>query len=103
MIFRIWRGETVAAKADAYKEHLATEVFPRLAAMPGHKGAYLLRRDDGDKTEVLAVTLWDTMQAVRSFAGDAPEVAVVEPAAEAVLTAWDREVRHYEVVLSSGI
>lgn len=103
MIFRIWRGETVPENADAYREHLMTEVFPRLGAMPGHKGAYLLRRDDGEHAEVLAVTLWDSMEAVSRFAGDTPEVAVVEPAAEAVLTAWDHEVRHYDVVLSSGV
>jgi heme-degrading monooxygenase HmoA len=48
--------------------------------------------------EFVVITLWDSMQAVRAFAGDTPDVAVIEPAARAVLAAFDQFVRHYTVI-----
>jgi hypothetical protein len=57
----------------------------------------VLRRADGGRVEFLVMTLWDSMDAVRRFAGDNPEAAVVEPEARAVLSEYDNFVRHYEV------
>lgn len=103
MIVRIWRGRAAsAADAEAYRRHLAERVFPQLAALPGHRGAHLLRRSAPDAVEVLAVTLWESLEAVKAFAGPEPEVAVVEPAARAVLKEWDDFVHHYELVHSAN-
>jgi heme-degrading monooxygenase HmoA len=97
MIARLWRGVTDAAKAEAYRRHATATVFPALRNVPGHRDAYLLRRTTGGRTEFLAVTLWDSLDAIRAFAGADPERAVVEPEARAVLAEFDDVVRHYEV------
>jgi heme-degrading monooxygenase HmoA len=98
MIARVWRGVAhTAVDADAYRRHLTTKVLPSLTVIPGHRGARVLRRDDGGHVEFLVMTFWDSMDAVRRFAGEDPERAVVEPEARAVLAAYDEFVRHYEV------
>ncbi|MFZ5501011.1 MAG: antibiotic biosynthesis monooxygenase family protein [Candidatus Micrarchaeota archaeon] len=102
MIVRTWRGRAAnSGNADAYARHLEKSVFPKLGQIPGHRGAYLLRRDSDGGLEILVLTMWESMDAVRAFAGDHPETAVVEPAARAVLAEYDTTVNHYEVVLSS--
>ena len=97
MIARLWRGAAVAGNADAYERHATTKVFPALRDIAGHRGAYLLKRAVGGRTEFLAMTLWDSIDAIRAFAGADPEVAVVEPEAQAVLAEFDDFARHYEV------
>jgi heme-degrading monooxygenase HmoA len=97
MIVRIWRGQATSANADAYYQHVTTTVFPALTSIPGHQGAYLLRRETVGQIEFLAVTLWASQEAVRAFAGEDAEVAVVEPEARAVLSDFDEFVRHYEL------
>jgi heme-degrading monooxygenase HmoA len=85
--------------ADAYARHLGETVFPQLTSLPGHRGAQLLRRESDGGFEFLVLTAWESMKAVRGFAGDDPERAVVEPEARAVLSDFDESVRHYELVL----
>lgn len=97
MIARIWRGRATEGNADRYRRHATEHVFPSLTQLPGHQGAYLLTRKTGDEVEFLAVTLWDSLDSVKSFSGDDPEIAVVEPEARAVLSAFDDFARHYEV------
>jgi heme-degrading monooxygenase HmoA len=101
MIVRIWRGEATRDKADAYDRHLTHSVFPTLMALPGHIGAYLLRRNVGERVEFLAITIWESLDAIKLFAGENPDVAVVEPAARAVLAEFDSFVRHYDVAYGS--
>ena len=99
MIARLWRGvASSSAEAEAYQRHVTTNVFPQLAAIPGHRGARVLRRDDSGRVEFVVMTFWDSMEAIRKFAGDQPETAVVEPEARAVLADYDNFVRHYEIV-----
>jgi heme-degrading monooxygenase HmoA len=102
VIARVWRGCTTAENARAYGRHFTGRVRPELACIPGHRGALLLRRElaGAAKFEFLVVTTWDSMDAVKAFAGPDPERAVVEPAARAVLSEFDESVRHYEVVTS---
>ena len=102
MIVRIWRGRATSANADAYHHHVTTTVFPALTGIPGHRGAYLLRREMDGEVEFLAVTLWESLEAVRAFAGEDAEVAVVEPEARAVLSDFDEFVRHYELAWGTG-
>jgi heme-degrading monooxygenase HmoA len=97
MIARIWRGHATSENAPYYRHHAIERVFPSLAKLRGHQGAYLLARDADGQVEFLAVTLWDDIDAVKEFAGDDPEVAVVEPEARAVLSGFDQFARHYEL------
>src|SRR5262245_27844237 len=65
MIARIWRGQARADNAPRYEEHALQRLFPSLAALPGHRGAYLLTRETQDEVEFLAVTLWDSVDSDR--------------------------------------
>jgi heme-degrading monooxygenase HmoA len=97
MIARIWRGQAMTENAPHYREHATQQVFPLLARLPGYRGAYLLTREIGGRVEFLAVTLWDSIDSVKKFAGSDPEIAVVEPEARAILSDFDDYARHYEV------
>jgi heme-degrading monooxygenase HmoA len=101
MIVRSWRGRAAADRAHAYTDHLVDTVVPKLKALPGFCGFALLRRIDGQETEFLVQTYWDSMQAIEEFAGPTPEIAVVEPAARDVLTSFDATVFHHEVVAAA--
>ncbi|HXX27909.1 MAG TPA: YciI-like protein [Terriglobales bacterium] len=100
MILRLWKARSRVEKAGVYVQYATTKVFPALAAIEGHRGAYLLRRPLDDATELIVLTLWQSMEAVRRFAGQNPEKAVVEPDARAILTSFDDSVTHFEVVHS---
>jgi len=98
MIARIWRGvANTLANAEVYERHVSEHVLPSLASIPGHRGARVLRRREADRTEFLVITFWDSIAAIRKFAGEAAESAVVEPEARAVLSEYDDYVRHYEI------
>src|SRR5260370_38419254 len=97
MIGRVWRGWANGDKADAYEGHFKHDVRHELDKVAGFRGAYLLRHEDGDGVEFVTLTLFDSLDAVRGFAGDAYETAVVAPAAQAALRDYDRTVRHYTI------
>jgi len=98
MIVRTWRGRAAAANANAYVDHFRDNVLPELHAISGFCGASLLRKDCGREVEYVVLSRWDSMDAVRAFAGDDVNKAVVEPQAVAALIDFDREVEHYLVV-----
>ena len=102
MVVRFWRGYGALAEQEAYPRHLLQTVRPKLEQLPGFRGLYLLRRHHPDEVEFLVLTLWDSMEAVRAFAGDQPELAVVEPEARSALMRYGALVSHYEVVASPG-
>lgn len=97
MIVRTWRGVTTPANADAYQRFVTTRVFSQLPAIAGHRGAQLLRRAIGDEVEFIAVTTWESLDAIRKFAGANPTRAVIEPEARALLSRFDDEAQHYEL------
>jgi heme-degrading monooxygenase HmoA len=97
MIVRIWRGEAPASSADAYQRHASQTVFPSLARLAGHHGAWLLRREIEGQVEFLAMTLWDSLDSIKAFAGDDVSTAIVEPEGRAALSAYDDFATHYEV------
>ena len=99
MIVRIWNARTTRAKAPAYAEYLRTHVFGRLRSIDGYERALLLRRDIGDDAELQVITFWRSLDAIRAFSGGDVEAAVVTEAAAALLTDYDRRVRHLEVVV----
>ncbi|MBE7366204.1 antibiotic biosynthesis monooxygenase family protein [Ramlibacter pallidus] len=98
MISRQWRGLAKSSRADAYVEHLHAETFPAIRALPGFQGASILRRALPEGVEFLVVTQWASLEAIRAFAGDAVDVAVVPEKVQEMMVDYDRVVRHYEVV-----
>jgi heme-degrading monooxygenase HmoA len=99
MIARIWRGWAPQPTAEDYQRHYESEVSEHLRAVAGFRGAQLLRRDDGGEVMFTSITWFDSLAAVRGFAGDDPERAVVQEAARAVLSRWDERVAHHEVAV----
>ena len=97
MIVRVWRARATREKAPAYREHLETAVFPVLKDIDGFVSAQLLERPAGEQIELTVESRWTSMAAVRSFAGDAFEKAVVAPAARQILSWVDERVTHHEV------
>jgi heme-degrading monooxygenase HmoA len=98
MIARHWRGITKREFADAYVEHLHAETFPQLVQLPGFHDASILRRDVEQGVEFLVVTVWKSLDAIRSFAGNDPQSAVVPMKVQQMMIEYDRRARHYEVV-----
>ena len=100
MIVRTWRGWTTPENADVYERLLKTEIFPGIEAkgVPGYLGIELLRRtlDDGE-VEFSTMMRFESMDAVRAFAGEDYETAYVPDAARAVLSRFDPRSAHYEV------
>jgi len=99
MISRVWYGWTTPANADAYESLLKNEIFPGIQnrQIIGYKGIHLLRRNLGDEVEFVTIMWFDSIEAVRAFAGEDYEVAVVPPKARALLARFDARSRHYEV------
>lgn len=102
-ILRMWKGRTSTEKAGDYVRHATGKVFPGLRAIEGYRGEYLLRRAVQGAVEFVVLTLWDSMEAVREFAGAQPAKAVVEPAARDILSDFDDSVTHFEIVHSAGV
>jgi predicted SnoaL-like aldol condensation-catalyzing enzyme/heme-degrading monooxygenase HmoA len=98
MILRSWRARVAAAREQLYPRHFFDAVLPRLRALPGFRGASLLRRSVGGDVEFVVHTQWDSMQAVERFSGSRTDAAVVEPAAHATLDSFDTTVEHHEIV-----
>ena len=99
MISRIWHGWTVPENADAYESLLKEEIFVGIGdrEIPGYRGIHLLRRDVGDEVEFVTVMWFDSLDAVRIFAGEDYEAAVVPAQARALLAHYDARSQHYEV------
>jgi heme-degrading monooxygenase HmoA len=104
MICRLWHGWTTPANADAYERLLRVEVFAAITARQssGFRGIELLRRAGGDEVEFVTLMWFDSLAAVRAFAGADYERAVVPPAARALLGRFDERSLHYEVRESGG-
>lgn len=98
MIALVWRGRATAENAPRYQEHATRQVFPSLTVLPGHRGAYLLKRKAESGVEFMAVTLWDSIESIKGFSREDPDVAVVELEARVVLSQFDDFARHYDVV-----
>jgi antibiotic biosynthesis monooxygenase (ABM) superfamily enzyme len=96
MITRMWRGWTASENADAYERFLLGELFPAMRDIAGFRGAEVLRRDDGDEVAFVTLTRFDSLDAVRAFAGEAYDVPVLEPTARALLSRYDERAQHYE-------
>ena len=99
MIGRIWHGYTTQANADAYEALLKSEIFAGIRGrnMEGFQEIQLFRRDLEMEVEFITIMWFDSLEAVRTFAGADYEAAVVPPKAKALLSHFDDRSQHYEV------
>jgi heme-degrading monooxygenase HmoA len=102
MIARIWRGVVRTEDADEYSAYIAETGFTAYGETAGNRGAWMLRRDDEGRTEFLTFSLWESVEAIRAFAGDDIEAAVYYPEDERFLIERDDTVKHYDVVDTTG-
>ncbi|MFD2999213.1 antibiotic biosynthesis monooxygenase family protein [Pontibacter toksunensis] len=100
MISRQWAGVLKAKHAEEYMQHLKEELFPKLSSISGFCGASILRKDMEDAVEFLIITNWESMEAIRKFAGENPDLAVVPEEVQRMALQYDKQVRHYEVAYS---
>jgi heme-degrading monooxygenase HmoA len=98
MIARSWDGLTKAEQADAYADYIRRTGVKDLAATAGNLGVYVLRRREGDEARFRVLSLWESMDGIRRFAGEEPERARYYPEDERYLKALDPHVAHFEVV-----
>ena len=97
MIARSWHGRVPESKADAYYAYLLRTGLSDYASTPGNRGVRVLRRTSNGVTEYLLTTLWDSIDAIKAFAGEDYENAVFYPEDDGFLVERDLRVRHYEV------
>jgi hypothetical protein len=97
MIARHWRGWTKADAADGYEQFLKQKVIPGLRGIEGYRGGYVLRRESGRETEFIVINLFDSLDAVKRFAGENYTIPVFEPEAKSLLIRIDPLAAHYEV------
>ena len=99
MIARVWHGWTKPENAKAYEDMLRDEIFPSIAAgnIKGYRGAELFINEDGNEVEFVTLLRFDSMNAVKEFAGVDEGKPVIYPKAEALLTRMDERSRHYRV------
>ena len=96
MITRLWRGWTSTENADAYERFLLDELFPSMRDIDGFEVADVLRRAEHDEVAFVTLTRFASLDAIRAFAGDDPEVPVLEPPALALLSRYDERAQHFE-------
>ncbi len=104
MIHRLWHGWTTPENADAYEDLLRTEVLPGIAArnIPGYHGATLQRRQSDGEVEFMTTLRFESLDAVRAFAGEDYSVSYVPTPARELLSRYDERATHYTIVLEPG-
>jgi heme-degrading monooxygenase HmoA len=100
MVCRVWQGWTKRENAPIYDHYLQKELFPHLAEelkKRGFRGYQLLRRDREDETEFMTMLYFESLEQVRSFAGESYETPVISAKAHALLSHYAERAEHYEV------
>ena len=97
MIARMWKGWTKVEDADEYEKLLREVVYPGLRAIVGYTGGYILRQNGEHETEFVTVNLFESLEAVKAFAGPDYETPVFEPEARRLLSQIEPIARHYDV------
>jgi heme-degrading monooxygenase HmoA len=97
VIARIWRGAVRECDGDEYADYMRKTGIPGYAGTPGNRGVWMLRRNIDDRTEFVMFTLWDSLDAVRAFAGEDYEAAVFYPDDDRFLVERDLLSTHYLV------
>ena len=99
-VIRIWRGATRAEDRDAYVEYLEGTGIADYLATPGNRGVQVLTRIEGDRAHFTILTEWESLDAVRAFAGDDAEVARFYPEDDRFLVARELRAEHHELAAS---
>ena len=102
MIARSWHGRVPTLKADSYFQYLQRTGLADYAGTPGNRGVFVFRRDEGDATHFLITTLWDSLDAIKRFAGEDYERARYYPEDDAFLLEQEPTVTHHEVLMASA-
>ena len=105
MISRIWHGWASPANADAYEAFLRDESLPRIRAkgIPGFHGIQLLRLEGPEEVEFVTEMWFDSLEHVKGYAGEDYTVAAVLPKAQALLSRYDRQVKHYTISIGKDV
>lgn len=98
MIARLWHGRVPAAKAERYREFLNQRAVPDYRSTPGNIRVHILERPDGEVTHFMTLTFWESIAAIRAFAGANVEQAKYYPEDREFLLEYEPTVVHYEVV-----
>jgi heme-degrading monooxygenase HmoA len=101
MIARTWHGRVPAAKADAYHAYLRKTGLADYQATPGNRGVLVFRRTEGEVTHFVLTTLWDSVEAIRQFAGEDYTRARYYPEDDEYLLEREPLVTHYDVLLAA--
>ena len=102
MIARLWHGWTTKANGELYERLLLEEVLPGILRVPGYRGAYVLRREVSEENEYVTLTRFDSLEAVRAFAGDDYGMAVVPAEARKLLVRYEERPQHFEAAVRAG-
>jgi heme-degrading monooxygenase HmoA len=102
LIARIWHGRTLTAKADEYEKYLNASGVKKILATDGNHGVEVLRRTDGPQTDFIVISYWESIEAIKKFAGADYQKAVILPRDGEFLVSVEPEVVHYEVARAGG-
>ena len=102
MIARIWHGRTLTAKADEYERYLNASGVERMLKTDGNHGVEVLRKSDGPRTDFVVISYWESIDAVKRFAGKEFEKAVILDRDREFLIEVEPNVLHYDVVRAAG-
>jgi heme-degrading monooxygenase HmoA len=95
MIARLWHGWTKTEDANTYQAALLDMILPEMHRVDGYQGGHVLRKDEHDETEFIVLTFWESLDAVKQFAGVNATTPVITAAAAKVLTRYDQNATHY--------
>ena len=98
MIIRMWHGRVPTSKAMSYREFLNQRAIPDYQAIPGNISVYILERTEGEVTHFVTLTYWESLDAIKGFAGEEVERAKYYPEDRDFLIEYEPTVLHYEVV-----
>ena len=98
MIVRMWHGRVPTSKAKTYREFTNSRAIPDYQSVPGNQSVYVLERQEGAVTHFITLTFWDSLDAIRGFAGEDVERAKYYPEDSDFLLEFEPTVVHYEVV-----
>jgi heme-degrading monooxygenase HmoA len=101
MIIRTWHGRTRLSDANAYESFMKTRAAPDYGSVDGLQQLFFTRRDEGDISHFLLITVWDSIEAVKNFAGDDPSVAKYYPEDEKYLLEKEAHSLNHQVFFSN--
>jgi heme-degrading monooxygenase HmoA len=102
MIARLWHGRVPASKTDAYLAFLHQSGITDYEATEGNRGVTVLRRIEGDEAHFLLISLWDSLDVIKNFAGDDISKAHYYPEDQDFLLEFEPNVVHYEIAYSTN-